>query len=287
MAEKFVFDSERYEKNQTIKRYLLPAVVLLALILIAVVLALVFRSRYIKSYTGGADTPYPYAWTEGKNGVITLKIDRSAAPDCLWTAAGPDPLMDVAETQDAEEQKTQFTLTPQGAGRAVLTFSLLRSGDETDCIYELSILAEVSENGRTLSSRLISFSGKALPGVVRGGADTDYPYLLRTDEDGDLCITVICNAPAPDETAEENASDDGTDKKEAGWTCVCEDESIAQVIGVITREDAATAYLRPGTTPGTVRVQMTDSVSGTELSLELETDGSGSIRLLTHELYVR
>jgi len=98
---------------------------------------------------------------------------------------------------------------------------------------------------------------------------------------------VICNAPAPDETAEENASDDGTDKKEAGWTCVCEDESIAQVIGVITREDAVTAYLRPGTTPGTVRVQMTDSVSGTELSLELETDGSGSIRLLTHELYVR
>jgi hypothetical protein len=283
MAEEIVFDSERFAKKQTIKRWLIPAIALLAIVLIAAALALVFRGGGRK-YTGGEETPYPYTWRAGKNGVISLELDRSAAPDCLWTAAGPDPLMDVAETQDAEEQKTQFVLTPLAAGRTVLTFSLLRNGDETDCIYELSVLAEVAENGKSLSSGLISFSGKELPGVVRGGTDTDYPYLLYTDADGDMRITVITNAPAPDETAQEDAD---SDDKGSGWSCVCENESIAKVIGVITREDAVTAYLRPGTTPGTVRVQMTDSVSGTELSLELETDGSGSIRLLTHELYVR
>ena len=189
--------------------------------------------------------------------------------------------MSVAESQDSENGRTLFTLTPQAAGRTVLVFTLQREDDAADRIYELSALAETEESGRSLSSALLSISGKPLLGTVRGGEDTNYPYLVRMDEDGDLLIAIADNAPPP-----EDGDGVSADQKDAGWQCTSEDESIAEVLGVITRETGAAAYLRGGSQPGTVRVRMTDSVSGTELVLELETDGSGGIRLLSHSLNI-
>ena len=194
--------------------------------------------------------------------------------------------MSVAESQDSENGRTLFTLTPQAAGRTVLVFTLQREDDAADRIYELSALAETSESGRSLSSALLSLSGKPLLGTVRGGEDTAYPYLVRMDEDGDLLIAIADNTSPPEETEPVDGDGERADQKDAGWQCTSEDESIAEVLGVITRETGAAAYLRGGSQPGTVRVRMTDSVSGTELVLELETDGSGGIRLLSHSLNI-
>lgn len=282
-TDKIIFDSERYAKKQSIRRWLIPAAALLAIILIAVAVALVVRARAGKGNVGGADTDFPYSWSADNNGVVTLELDCGAAPGYLWTATSLDPLVSVAESESTDESRMRFILTPQTEGRGVLTFSLLREGDAEDCIYERSILAEVTRSGSSLHSELLSISGKPLLGKVKGGEDTNYPFQLRMDEDGDLLITVTDNAPPQEETEEEAASDEG-DKKDEGWSCVSEDDAVAAVIGVITQSSGATAYLRPGTTLGTVRVHMSNATSGAELTLELESDGSGALQLLSHSL---
>ena len=277
MADKLVFDSERLEKRQRLRRWLFPLLALLVLILIAVGAALLIRGRRGTVNTGGEGTAYPYTWQVGKNGVVTLELDRSAAPGYLWIPAEEGTLLDAAGEQ--LEGRTRFTLTPQGQGRDILVFALAREEDDLDRIYALSVMAEVTESGRSLSIDLLSFSGKALQGAVYGGEGSDYPYTLRLDEDGDLVLLVTHPEAEPKEETENYG-----EKNEAGWSCVSEDETVAEVLGVITADDFAAAYIRPGTEPGTVRVRMTDDVSGTEITLVFEADGSGTLLLRDHSL---
>ena len=280
MAKDVIFDSERYEKQQSIKRWAIPLAALLGIIIIAAAIALILRSGRGKPIAGGEDTPYPYTWAVNRNGSVTLVLDRSAAPDFRWIAAGEDSLMSVETAQ--EDSLTRFTLTPLGEGRSILTFALCRAGDETDRIYELHALTETTQDGKTLRSAVLSVSGRLLQGTVRGGEGTDYPYMLFTDADGDLVLAVTDNSPIPEEETEQSA-----DTKDGGWACVSENEAVAEVLGVIVRENTAAAYLRAGAETGTVRVRMADSVSGTEIVLELEADGSGALMLLEHSLRVK
>lgn len=287
MADKIVFDSERLEKRQQLKRWLIPAAALLIVILIAAVIALIVRGSRESSVAGGMDTDYPYTWASGKDGSILLEIDRSAAPGYRWIAAEGETQMSVSEQQDDAAGKTRFTLSPREEGRTVLTFRLCRPGDETDRIYVISALAETTVSGKSLRSALLSVSGRPLQGTVRGGEETDYPYLLYTDADGDLVLVVTDNRPVPEEEEEmTDKPEDSSEKKDEGWSCVSENEAVAQVLGVITRENTAAAYLRAGSEPGSVLVRMADSVSGTEIVLELEADGSGALMLLDHSLHV-
>ena len=293
MAKQVIFDSERFAKKQTLKRYLIPAVVLLVFVAIAVVLSLVLRGTG-RAVKGGADTPYPYTWRAGKNGVATLELDRSAAPGYLWTVTDAGEFLSVEETQDEEKSRTLFTLTPQTAGRSVVVFHLRRENDMRERIYELSVLTETSESGRSLTSSLLSVSGKALQGTVRGGEDTDYPYTVRVDEDGDLMIsitdkTLLREEEQAAEEIQENEETTGEvteDEETKVWICASEDENTAVVMGVIAAENGAVAYLRPGTAAGTVQVRMTESLYGTELLLELEVDEVGAFRLLGHQMTI-
>ena len=196
--------------------------------------------------------------------------------------SGGNGQFSVGETQ--EESRTCFTLTPLREGRSFLEFTLVREGEEEDRIYELSVLAEITESGRSLRSELLSASGRQLQGMLRGGEGTDHPYLVRMDDEGDLVVIVTDNTPEPEEPEEDSGEDTDSDLKEEGWSCVTEDESIVKVLGVVTTDDGAAAYLRAGTEPGTVRVRMTDTVSGTEIILDLEADGRGTLLLLDHSL---
>ena len=281
MAKDVVFDSERYEKQQVVKRIAVPIIVLICVIAAAVVIALIVRGGRGKPVSGGEGTAYPYAWVVNRNGSVSLEIDRAAAPGYLWVESGADALLAVTAEQDSANGKTRFTLTPRTEGRTVLVFSLQREEDESDRIFELAALAEVAGDGKKLKANLLSVSGKPLFGVVRGGEETVCPYTIRMDDDGDLMIG-IWTAALPRELPE--TEDDGTDDKDSGWQCFSDDESVAAVLGVITGEEMTVAYLRPGTTPGTTRVQMTDSVSGTEFTAELALAEDGSIRFLSHSI---
>ena len=46
MAKDIIFDSERYEKQQTVKRYLIPAAVLVGLIVVAAVVTVAVYAAY-------------------------------------------------------------------------------------------------------------------------------------------------------------------------------------------------------------------------------------------------
>ena len=162
MAKDIIFDSERYEKRETVKRYLIPAAVLVGLIVVAVVAALLLRGSRSKPVTGGEDTPYPYTWAAGKNGSVILAVDRTAAPGYLWLPAAETRQLDISVTQDAQQGKTQFILTPQEAGRCVLEFRLQREDDPEDCIYQLSALSNTDFDGKNMTTSLLGISSRPI-----------------------------------------------------------------------------------------------------------------------------
>ena len=141
MAKDIVFESERYEKRQSVKRYLFPAVGILIIIVIAVAVTLLLRGRRTV-VTGGEDTPYPYTWTANRDGTAVLELDHSASPDCVWQLLSASRQLSVRSEENPKEQKSRFTLKPEGEGRMMLNFVLHRAGDESDRIYQLYFLAE-------------------------------------------------------------------------------------------------------------------------------------------------
>lgn len=289
MAKDLEFESERYEKRQSIKRWAIPAAALLAVVAVAVVVALILRANRGKVFAGGEDTPYPYRWTENKNGSVSLEIDRSSSPGSLWTAPEEAPGLAVEASQSGE--KTVFTLTPREEGRTVLTLALL---DETgDRLSEVYVLADAAYEGETLALRLGSVGEKQLTGTVRGGEDTPFPYSVRADGSGDLLVTVTpalrpeeeeardAIAAIPEGEAAEGIEASGTPSSD--WRCESGDEAVAAVLGVIAAGDGITAYLRPGAA-GSARVRLYDDLTGASLTLELASDGNGTLQVLSHQM---
>ena len=297
MAKDVVFESERFEKRQSIKRWLFPIVgiLIIAAAAVAVTLLLQGRGRVI---SGGEDSAYPYTWTVNKGGTVTLELDRSAAPGYVWQAeAGAT----AVTGRESGEGKDRFTLTPQREGRLKLRFTLLRAEDETDRVFELIFLAEAEEQKGELSLTPVSAVGRPIQGTVRGGEDAGLAYTIRTDEDGDLVITVPL-APAAEAEAEveEKAWADMTDEERQGamdeayaammaevedesdWDCSSGNEEIAIPMGVIYGDDGVAAYFRPGTEAGTVTLRMTDAFSGACITAECENSPGGSLTVLSH-----
>lgn len=284
MAKEVIFDSERFEKKQTIKRYAIPAAALLGVVVLAVVVALILRGRGGKPVVGGEDTAYPYTWAVNKNGSILLEIDRSASPGYAWSAPDADPLLDIDTRQDDQNGKSVFTLTPRTAGRTVLVFSLLPGEEAQGSIYEINALVEIIGDGKKLSGDIIGINGTPRLGVVRGGEDTACPYLVSAAEDD---VVVIMKNPPHAETADRTeAAGDPEDKEDRDWYCVSDNDAVIMVMGLIDGEEETAAYLRPGTNPGTAAVRLGYRPTGTELTLEFKVDDDGFLSLLTHSLQV-
>ena len=294
MAKDLEFESDRYEKRQSIKRWLIPAAALLGVIAVAVAVALLLRVSRGESFAGGEDTLYPYRWTENKNGTVSLELDHAAAPGSRWTA--PEDAPDLAVETSQGDGSTAFTLTPRAQGRNLLTF-VLRDA-EGERLYERYVLTDASYEGKTLALRLAGVEGRQFTGTIRGGEDTPFPYWIRSDGNGDLLITVMDAARSEDgeeevrgipesipedETAEgiEPSGTPGSD-----WRCESGDEAAAAVLGVISGEDGVTAYLRPGTAAGSAWVRMYDDFTGASLTLEVASDGRGGLEVLSHRMRV-
>lgn len=225
MARDVEFESERFERRRNARRFWLPAVVLLAMIAIAVTVALLTRSDRGGSYVG-ENTPYPFTWTEEKDGSITFEIDRNAADGYLWvisdasaeivvmeadgTASKPnesnDPtILTVQPDKKQTKDKLRLVLKPESVGRAMFTLSLLNESDPMDRIAELSVLAETRNDGGKLNAYLISAGGKVYQGTVEGEG-TNYAYIAQMNEYDNLVLTVISKIPAPEVEEEEPVS---------------------------------------------------------------------------------
>ena len=288
MAKDVVFESERYEKRQSAKRFLFPAIGILAVAVIAVAVTLLLRSR-TTVISGGEDTPYPYTWTVNKNGTATLELDHSASPDYVWRLLSVSPALSVQPEGDRQENKTSFTLTPESEGRMMAAFVLERGDDELDRAYELSFLVEAESAKGRLNASPVSAAGKPLQGVVRGGGESAFPYTILTDADGDLAVTVRIAEPEEggegDEAApEEEAAGEGVEDVSYDWDGISSDEAAALPLGVIYGDYDITAYFRPGAVSGSVTLLVTEALTGTQITIECENSGEGSLQVISHSI---
>ena len=288
MAKKVVFESERYEKRQSIRRLLFPAAGILVLAAIAVVITLLLRGR-TAVLSGGGDTPYPYTWTVNKDGTATLELDRSAAPGYVWRQDGSAPAVSVAPAAGQAGQD-RFLLTPEGQGRFMLTFSLRNPEDESDRIYELTFLSEAEEQKGQLRAVPASVVGKAIQGTVRGGGETEFPYTIQTDGDGDLTITVLLpeEPEEPEDSTELREDEEPAGEEEEGptsdWQCSSGDEGVALPLGIIYTDTEVVCYFRPGPEAGTVTLRVTEAISGVCVTAECENAPEGSLQVLSHSV---
>ena len=268
MAKSVLFESEREARRRNAMRFVIPAAALLGVLLVTVAVTLLVRGG--RAVSGGTDTPYPYAYIEKKDGSITLELDRSAAPGYQWELAAADPGVRVEPARSGAADKSRFALTPESAGRYNAAFRLLPEGADADAIYEITFFIEVTDGGEQLRAALTGASSRAMQAAVEGGGDTRCPYRVSVDEDGDLVIAVT-----------ENEED------ESGrlWNTVSDREEIAEAIGLITAEGVTTAYFRPGAEAGTCMLHLTDAITGTEITVECENAGNGSLTILSHSIH--
>ena len=180
------------------KKPLLITLAALAGILIATAaVALIARDRGGARYTGDADDPYPYFWTERNNGTITMTLGTGGASDGAWSlesAEGSAATVRVGKTQGG---KTDVTVKPAAGGRALLLFSLV-SGEERLAELSLSVMVELGENNK-LAATVTDHRQRAFQSVVRGGEETGHPFTVRGDGSG---LTIFVEEP-------EGYTDDG------------------------------------------------------------------------------
>ena len=268
--KKVVFESERLERRQRLKTLLIPGIIVLGLLLIALGIFVVSRLNRGRTGVGGEDSAYPYTWTAARDGSVTLVLQHDAAPDYTWLLAEESPGVQVQTTGDSAKNGTVFTITPEGGGRAGLSFRLQRGGDTMDQIYERTLLLEFTQSGRGTSVELIGESGTTLQGVLRDTSLSDYPYAIWTDEDGDLVVSLLHPTIDP--------------YTDPDWSCVSENESVVLVLGVIREENTVQGYLRAGAAEGETRVILREAVTGAELTVTCRRDADGALLVLSHTL---
>lgn len=276
MAKDVLFESERYTYWQSKKRFVIPAIAFVVVLAIAVVVALFLRDSHSERFTGGEDTPYPYAWAVSKNGVITLEIDESAAPGYSFIVSEEtdlgDELVPIYSLQTDGKQsggKAKYVLTPQAPGRVALVLDLMNDEQPDEAIYRMTFIADAQAENGTLHGELLSVTGAELQGTLFGGADTAYPYSIYQNESGDLLITVQQTEAANNEM----------------WYCISDREEVADVLGMLGEADGgATAYVRAGTETGSCTLRLLSETAGVEITVECERRADGSIYVLSHTM---
>ena len=301
MANDVVFESERYEKRRSRMRWLLPLLGVLIVLIGIVAAALLLRGGKAAKVTGGEDTPYPYTWTVNKTGAVTLELDCAAAPGYAWEAEEtPWQLRPSAEAK-TKDGKTVFTLTPAGEGRATLRFVLRNTDEPADRIYELTFLAEITQETDRLHALPVSAAGHVTQGAVRGGDGSAYSYVIGSDADGDLYITVTLPQVVDEELnalyeqlrqqleAGEITVEDVLEmdlplpERNSDWDLEASNEQAARPMGVIDGDDQVSAYFRPGEETGAVTLRLFDRVTGDTITVECENNG-GTLIVLSHTL---
>lgn len=237
MAKKVEFASERMERRRNARWYWMSAAALVLMIAIAVAVALRPRSERGGTFTG-EQTAYPYAWTEEKDGSVTLELDRSGEEGFVWTVVDADESVTILEAdgatareagestleiltvQPAKKQpadKLRIVLTPKAAGRATFTMGLLNASDPSQCSYEMTVLTEVIQEGRQLNAFLLSAGGKAFQLAV-SGEGADFAYGIDRNEYGNVVVTVT------DKNYVEPVEEDDSEKR-AAQSALVTDES--------------------------------------------------------------
>ena len=192
--------------------------------------------------------PYPYQWTEKRDGSVALTLDGSAAREGLWTADGQSGDVVRVALGETRRGKAAAALTPASEGRAELSFVLTR-GDRR--LAELRLAVETAEKDGRRAVTVISPSEWAGQETVSGGKE-EHPYTAYTDDAGYLVLRIADSvAPAEDETVPSER-----------WTAKSSDELAADVI------------------------ELREAEGGVELRLSSHMDGSAEVTVSGEEANV-
>lgn len=161
------------------------------------------------------DVPYPYQWTEKRDGSVALTLDGSAA-EGIWTAADPGSDVVSVALGETKRGKAAATLTPASEGRAELSFALTKGNRQ---LAELRVAVETSEKEGRRAVTVIDHSERAGQETVSGGK-VEHPYTAYTDSDGCLVLHIADSA---------TPSEDDSMLSER-WTAESSDELVAAVI---------------------------------------------------------
>ena len=169
------------DKRRNKKALIITLAVLAAMIAVTAALALILRERGGARFSGAADAPYPYFWTEKKDGTIALSMETGKAEGAVWSLGGTDgDILEIA-AGETKRGKSEMTLTPVEVGRVQATFTLM-SGEER--LAELSMTVAVSDTGGQYAATVDAHRERAFQGAVRGGEETGHPFTVRGGEEG-------------------------------------------------------------------------------------------------------
>ena len=167
----------------TKRRILTAAVILGAVVLIGLILFLTTRKRE-NLFTGGEDTPYPYAWTEDKEGTVLVRPSGSIPAGFRWAVAELDETIAAAAEQTVEGRQA-FLLTPVRPGDCFFILALTGGEDGEEELCRLILTVEVT-GARKPKAAVAGHRAELPEGVLRGGEDFGAPYRLWTGENGSL-----------------------------------------------------------------------------------------------------
>ncbi|MBR6376258.1 MAG: hypothetical protein IKS05_00670 [Oscillospiraceae bacterium] len=269
--DELLFESERLERRQQRKRLLLPLAIVGLLILAILAVIAILHSGKGETHMGGEDTPYPFRWTQAKDGSLRLELSHKDAAQERWQLQ-PGESFSSLEIQRAEKESggsTVFHLTPNQPGRALLRLVLAPEGKTLSARYGFDLLTETVRTQEGLAVSILSAQGNSLVGEVSGGEEMNRPYRVYTDWNGDTVIAV------------ENVGNS------ADWEFSAGDEEVLRFLGLHWADQRMEAHLLPGAKTGESSVLLKSESAGVSLELTLRRTEEGSLQVLSHQAQYR
>ena len=265
--DELLFESERLERRAQRKRLLLPLAIVGLLILAILAVIVIVQSGKGETHRGGEDTPYPYSWTQARDGSLRLELSHKDAAQERWQYQ-PGELLSAMEIQRAEKESggnTVFTLQPVKAGRALIRLVLAPEGRQLSARYGLDLLAETVATEEGLAVIIRSSEGVSLAGDASGGGETDRPYRVYTDWNGDTVVAV------------KNV------RNSADWEFTVDNEETVRFLGLQWSDNQMAAHLLPGEKTGETTALLKSESAGVSLELKLRHTEEGSLQVLSHK----
>ncbi len=302
-SKELVFESDRIEKKRKILRILVPACIIAGILLLTVVIALIVNANRKRKFTGGEDTPYPYRWTENKDGSILLEIKRPTRSDYRWKSNSTSEDILKITSAKASGDRVGFLLTPGNTGRVYAEFYLQKDAENAaGRVYEIVYTAEVTENNGALKTTFLDDTGRELPKTAAGGETEGFPYEIYFVQQSELEIRLTdkSDVPAPDQsdggeavaTLPEGVTREETQPPETDapgkafyeWECISSNEEVIRPVDTVFEDGLVTARLALTGKAGVAEIMLIAEVIGEQLIVGITVSEDGTVEISSHRL---
>ena len=166
------------------KPILITLAVFASILLLVVATALIMHGRGAATFQN-EDAPYPYRWTEKKNGTVLLVLDNAETEN--WTAESTGDDVVTVSPAGNSGRGTAFLISPTGEGRTELIFTLCRG---EDLLAKTVLEAETLEKNGKRGVTVTHHSERTLQSVMNGGEETEHPFTVSSDGYGGVVIHI-------------------------------------------------------------------------------------------------